>query len=111
MFSTPFSICRFALLSTALLTTSVHAADWPRWGGRDDCNMISTEKGLPESFEPGKKSPQGAGIDMSTTRNVKWVARLGTQTYGNPTIANGRISTGPDSDLPSHLMLPCAAAS
>jgi outer membrane protein assembly factor BamB len=100
MFSTPFSICRFALLSTALLTTSVHAADWPRWGGRDDCNMISTEKGLPESFEPGKKSPQGAGIDMSTTRNVKWVARLGTQTYGNPTIANGRIYVGTnDEDL------------
>jgi outer membrane protein assembly factor BamB len=94
MFPMPFSTCRLALVCFALVTSSVHAADWPRWGGRDDCNMVSDEHGLPKSFEPGKKSPQGAGIDMSTTRNVKWVARLGTQTYGNPTIANGRIYLG-----------------
>ena len=56
--------------------------------------MISGEKGLPASFLPGKKSPQGTGIDIRTTQNVKWVARLGTQTYGNPTIANGRVYVG-----------------
>jgi outer membrane protein assembly factor BamB len=70
------------------------AADWPQWGGRDGKNMMSDEKGLPESFVPGKKSPQGTGIDLATTQNVKWVARLGTQTYGNPTIANGRVYVG-----------------
>ncbi len=98
MFRTRFSIFPLSLVCTALLTTSLHAADWPRWGGRDDCNMMSEEKGLPESFLPGKKSPQGAGIDMRTTQNVKWVARLGTQTYGNPTIANGRIYLGTNDD-------------
>lgn len=74
--------------------TAARAADWPQWGGRGDHNMVSDEKGLPESFVPGKKSPQGTGIDLATTENVKWVARLGTQTYGTPTIAGGRIFLG-----------------
>ena len=100
MFLTRFAIFPPLLLCMVLWASGAHAADWPRWGGRDDCNMISAEKGLPESFVPGKKSPQGTGIDMRTTQNVKWVARLGTQTYGNPTIANGRVYLGTnDEDL------------
>jgi outer membrane protein assembly factor BamB len=58
--------------------------------------MISTEKPLPDSFEPGKKSPGSAGIDLTTTRNVKWTAQLGTAAYGNPTVANGRVFVGTD---------------
>ena len=53
--------------------------------------MVSDEKGLPESFVPGKKRPDGSGIDLATTENVKWVARLGSQTYGN---AHGRRRPG-----------------
>src|SRR5271157_1539339 len=107
MFLTRFSIARLLLLGTALLPASLPAADWPRWGGRDDCNMVSEEKGLPESFVPGRKSPQGSGIDMRTTRNVKWVARLGTQTYGTPTVANGRVYIGTnDEDLQDRRIRP-----
>ncbi len=72
----------------------VRSADWPRWGGRDDSNMVSEEKGLPESFVPGKKRSDGSGIDLSTTENVKWVARLGSQAYGTPTVAGGRVFVG-----------------
>jgi outer membrane protein assembly factor BamB len=70
------------------------AADWPQWGGRYDKNMVSDEKPLPESFKPGKKSPQGQGVDLKTAENVKWAARLGSHTYGNPTIADRRIFVG-----------------
>ena len=31
---------------------------------------------------------------MATTRNVRWVARLGTHTYGNPVVAGGRVIVG-----------------
>jgi len=72
------------------------AADWPQWGGTDERNMISREKGLPDSFVPGDKDPQGTGIKMETTQNVKWVARLGGTAYGNPTVANGRVFVGTD---------------
>jgi outer membrane protein assembly factor BamB len=69
-------------------------ADWPQWGGRNDRNMVSAEKGLPTTFEPGKKSPQGSGIDPATTRNVRWTAKLGSQTYGSPVIAGGKVFIG-----------------
>ena len=56
--------------------------------------MVSDEKGLPDWFVPGEKRPDGSGIDLATTENVKWVARLGSQTYGNPTVAGGRVFVG-----------------
>jgi hypothetical protein len=54
-------------VSAALHRTPAVAADWPQWGGTDDRNMVSPEKGLPESFEPGKKRTDGSGIDRATT--------------------------------------------
>ena len=100
MFSTRFSLAASSFFCASLWTAILLAEDWPRWGGRDDCNMISGEKGLPATFVPGRKSPQGSGIDMRTTQNVRWIARLGTQTYGNPTVANGRVYVGTnDEDL------------
>ena len=70
------------------------AADWPQWGGRDGRNMVSDEKGLPDSFVPGEKKADNSGIDLATTQNVRWVARLGSQTLGNPTVAGGRVFVG-----------------
>jgi outer membrane protein assembly factor BamB len=70
------------------------AGDWPQWGGRDDRNMVSGQKGLPASFKPGEKKSDGSGIDLATTQNVKWVARLGSQTLGNATVSGGRVFIG-----------------
>jgi len=69
--------------------------DWPQWGGTDCRNLVSDEKGLPDSFAPGEKKPTG-GVDLATTQNVKWVARLGSAAYGNPTVAAGRVYVGTD---------------
>ena len=60
--------------------------DWPMWGGTPDRNMVSTQKGLPSSW------------DMQTKRNVRWVASLGSQTYGNPTIAGGKVFVGTNNE-------------
>ncbi len=85
------------LLSAALL----HAQDWPQWGGSDPGrNMYSTAKGLPEKFNPGKFKPNSEDIDLSTTENVKWVAKLGSQTYGNPSVASGKILVGTNNATP-----------
>jgi outer membrane protein assembly factor BamB len=84
-----------AALSLAM--TSAHAADWPAWGGSDPGrNMVSLEKGLPDAFKPGEKSPQGDGMLPGTTENVRWVTKLGTLICGNPTVANGRVFVGTD---------------
>jgi outer membrane protein assembly factor BamB len=87
-------------LSIASLVT-VRAEEWPQWGGNDPGrNMYSTAKGLPEKFNPGKFKPNSEDIDLSTTENVKWVAKLGSQTYGNPSVASGKILVGTNNATP-----------
>jgi outer membrane protein assembly factor BamB len=62
--------------------------------------MYSAEKGLPDRFEPGKLKSGTEEIDMSTTKNVKWVAKLGSQSYGNTTVAGGKVFVGTNNDTP-----------
>jgi outer membrane protein assembly factor BamB len=77
------------------------ADDWPQWGrtthGR---NMYSPEKGLPAKFDPGKFKSGTEEVDLKTTKNVKWVAKLGSQSYGNATIAGGKVFVGTNNDTP-----------
>ena len=60
----------------------VGPGDWPQWGGsyyRNNC-------------------PEGVNIatkwDVSTGENVKWSMPLGSETYGNPVVANGKVYVG-----------------
>ncbi|MSU63924.1 MAG: pyrrolo-quinoline quinone [Pedosphaera sp.] len=88
---------------TAALLASVsftQAADWPQWGGHPSRNMHSSEKGLPDKFDPGKMKAGTQVVDMSTTKNAKWVAKLGSQSYGNVTIAGGKVFVGTNNDEP-----------
>lgn len=73
------------LMIAALLAVagSAHADDWLMWGGTPERNMVNlVEKNIPSSW------------DLATGENVKWVARLGSQTYGNPVIASGKVLVG-----------------
>ncbi len=80
--------------ASALLCLPVHVAvasdpgggDWPMWGGTADRNMVSDMKGLPTSW------------DVKTGRNVKWVQKLGSQTYGNPVVAGGVVLVGTNNE-------------
>jgi outer membrane protein assembly factor BamB len=83
-------------ISVALGASPAFAADWTQWGGGDDRNMVSNEKPLPDSFVPGEKRSAASGIDLASTKNVKWATRLGNYAYGNPTVADGRIFVGTD---------------
>ena len=64
------------VLMLATATGSVPGADRPQWGEAWSRNMVSSEKGLPDSFIPGEKDPQGSGIRMATTTDL-WSPRLG----------------------------------
>ena len=61
--------------------------DWPMWGGTPDRNMVSNMKGLPAEW------------DVKTKKNIKWVAQLGSQSYGNPTVADGIVFVGTNNEL------------
>ncbi|PYP83132.1 MAG: pyrrolo-quinoline quinone [Blastocatellia bacterium AA13] len=62
------------------------SGDWPMWGGTPDRNMVSNMKGLPTSW------------DVAAKKNVKWVAALGSQTYGNPVVAGGQVYCGTNNE-------------
>ena len=80
-------------LGATLLTTGVRTAsspasgDWPMWGGSPERNMVSHMKGLPTTW------------DVKTGKNVKWVAKLGSQTYGNPVVGGGVVLVGTNNEL------------
>ena len=86
----------FSLLGIAMLVwaTAAGARDWPQWGGTGTRNMSAGERGIPASFVPGKKGSDGSGIDLRTTQNVKWTAKLGNETYSTPAIAGGKVFIG-----------------
>ncbi len=50
--------------------------------------MVSDETGLPDSFDP------------QTGRNVKWSVPLGTQSYGTPVVAGGKVLIGTNNGNP-----------
>lgn len=80
---TPVAVCCGSLLAFIGI-----AADQPQFGVAWSRNMVSTERNLPASFDP------------QTGRNIKWVAKLGTQNHSTPVIANGRVYIGTNNDEP-----------
>jgi len=92
------------LLTAALLAggiVSTGGADWPAWGGHDlGRNMYAKATGLPDTFDAGKTKSGSDEIDLKTTKNVKWAAKLGSQSYGNPTIYRGKVFVGTNNETP-----------
>ncbi|GAG10887.1 unnamed protein product, partial [marine sediment metagenome] len=88
----------FAILILVIHLVLASAEDQPQWGQRDSRNMVSSETGLPESFEPGTRNSQTGNIDLPDGSGVKWVARLGSQTCGSPVVAGGKIFVGTNND-------------
>ncbi len=91
------ALLRPACALAALLSLAggpVSAADWPQWGGSSHRNMASAERGLPDRFDPGKRRRDELGFDPATSRNVKWIARLGAENYSAASIAEGRVVIG-----------------
>ncbi|MCB9891428.1 MAG: PQQ-binding-like beta-propeller repeat protein [Planctomycetes bacterium] len=84
-----------------LLCGDVIAQDWPQWGHDATKNMVATGvKGLPTELHAGEFIGASDRIDMTTTKNVKWIAKLGSQSYGNPTVSGGRVFVGTNNDVP-----------
>lgn len=94
-----------AIFATAALFGTTHpphsaAGDWPQWGRTPTRNMVSPQTGIPATFKAGEPQGDNETIELAGTQNVKWVAKLGSQAYGNPTVANGRIFVGTNNESP-----------
>jgi outer membrane protein assembly factor BamB len=91
--SRPFPAWSLALLLAgsllpALTSASSRAADQPQFGAAWTRNMASEESGLPERFDP------------RTGENLRWTAKLGTETHSSPVISGGRILIGTNNGEP-----------
>ncbi len=51
-------------------------------GGTPARNMVSTQRGIPAKW------------DIDAKQNIKWVVPLGSQVYGGPVVAEGRVFVG-----------------
>jgi outer membrane protein assembly factor BamB len=56
--------------------------DWPMWQGSPYRNNVPLAKNIPIEW------------DAKTKKNIAWSVPLGSQTYGNPVIANGKVWVG-----------------
>jgi outer membrane protein assembly factor BamB len=70
------------------MTCNASAADQPQWGQWQTRNMVSSERNLPDGFDP------------KTGRNVRWIAELGTESYSTPVIVNGKVLVGTNNEQP-----------
>jgi len=71
-----------ATLMVALMATVTFAQGWPMWGGTPGRNMVSSAKDISLDF------------DLKSGKNVLWQKGLGSQTYGNPIVADGKVYVG-----------------
>jgi outer membrane protein assembly factor BamB len=68
--------------------------DWPQWGGDSQRNNAPQGSGIPHQWNPGQFSGNPVGWKPETAENIKWVANLGSQTYGNAVVADNRVFVG-----------------
>ncbi|HYO84566.1 MAG TPA: PQQ-binding-like beta-propeller repeat protein [Bryobacteraceae bacterium] len=73
-------------LAALLIAGDPGTGDWPMWGGTPDRNMVSNMKSPPVAWDVQKK------------QNVRWVAALGSQTYGNPVVSGGVVFVGTNNE-------------
>jgi outer membrane protein assembly factor BamB len=73
-------------LAPATSASDPGTGDWPMWGGTPDRNMVSNMKGLPTTW------------DVKAKKNIKWVAQLGSQSYGNVVVSGGMVFIGTNNE-------------
>lgn len=97
------AICSLVLTSIGQFQSSVHAQDkydsvtearkridvmkvgkrdWPQWGGSYLRNNVTDEPNVVTDW------------NVKEGKNVRWSMPLGSETYGNPVVANGKVYVG-----------------
>jgi outer membrane protein assembly factor BamB len=91
MMQQQFSLKSICLLLSCAFISARHTAtaeDRAQWGERNSRNMVSDEKGLPDSF------------DVTTGQNVKWSVEIGSECYATPVVAQGKVFIGTNNEQP-----------
>jgi outer membrane protein assembly factor BamB len=65
-----------------------------QWGITSGRNNVAVGKNIPTEWKLGKFNLRTGEWDPKGSKNIKWVSRLGSQSYGNPVVADGKIFIG-----------------
>jgi outer membrane protein assembly factor BamB len=68
--------------------------DWNQWGGDSHRNNTPVGHDIPTEWAVGEFDNRTGEWIPEGAKNIKWVARLGSQTYGNPVISGGKAFVG-----------------
>lgn len=102
-------LCRFQMPIVGFLMygllSSCMAQDWPQWGGTDARNMFSPARHVPHEFIQGRNpqvnfKPGTEEVIRTNIQNLKWVTKIGSQSYGNTTVSGGRVFIGTNNEHP-----------
>ncbi len=79
---------------TAVSKNDTPNVDWNQWGGSPQRNNTPVGHNIPTEWEIGEFDYRTGEWDSTTAKNIKWVSRLGSQTYGNPVVSGGKVFVG-----------------
>lgn len=68
--------------------------NWSQWGGSSIRNNTPVGKNIPTEWEVGEFDYKTGAWDPTDAKSIKWVAKVGSQTYGNPVVHNGKLFIG-----------------
>ncbi len=71
-----------AEVKSRIAELAVGPSDWPQWAGSHLRNNVTDQPNVPIEW------------DVETGKNIRWSMPLGSETYGNPVIANGKVYVG-----------------
>ncbi|RLS30983.1 MAG: serine/threonine protein kinase [Planctomycetota bacterium] len=88
------AIAAVTIAALTALPASAEKGDWNQWGGSPSRNNAPETGPLPTDWEPGQFDSATGAWKPETSRNIAWVAALGSQSYGNPVVAGGKAYVG-----------------
>lgn len=88
--------------SASSKATSSPTEDWPMWCGSPARSNTPIAVGIPTTWTVGEFDYKTGAWDSSTAKNIKWVAELGSRSYGSAVIYKGKVFMG-SNNTASHL--------
>ena len=67
--------------------------EWAQWGGSPARNNARKGQHVPTTWDVGEFDNHDVLVP-GTSRNIRWVAALGSVTYGTPVVASGKVFIG-----------------
>ena len=67
---------------------------WNQWGGSSLRNNTPDSNAVFTGFVPGGFDRKTGAWKKDKAKNINWVSSVGSQTYGNPVVASGKLVVG-----------------